>query len=181
MSRENWWLDYVEKEVDEMTRQEMKSLLRHSESDQELVKSLEGTKSLLKDSAKPLPDFDAILMNRLHDKIMARVAETVMQQPSRFQLKAHHRRWIQSSVTGIALMLTFLLSGPFVSNKSLNTQWDISRQMAEEAQEKPEDLASLMTYQSEHDFLVDVASQSLDHLTKEQFESFLKASEMKTR
>jgi hypothetical protein len=41
------------------------------------------------------------------------------------------------------------------------------------SQEKPDELSVMMGYQNEHDFFVDVATLSLDHLTQEQFEILL--------
>jgi hypothetical protein len=67
----------------------------------------------------------------------------------------------------------------YLTHESPNTQWDVSRQMAQHGQENPDELAQMMSYQSETDFFVDVASQSLDHLTKEQFETLFQPT--KTR
>ncbi len=179
MSRENWWLDYVEKEIDEATQAEMKALLRHSAVDQELVKSISETKALLKDHSELLPKIEKEELDFLHDKIMSGIETAVMKPPARVRLQAHHRRWVRSAFSGLAVLALMMSVGSWVSNKGRNTQWDVSQQMAAQAQQKPEDLSVLMTYQTEHDFFVDVASQSLDHLTKEQFESLLKVT--KTR
>lgn len=179
MSRENWWLDYVEKEIDEATQAEMKALLRHSPLDQEFVKSISETKMLLKEFAAPAPEVSARNLDFLHDKIMARIEDKAIQRPPRFLLQPRHHRWMKSGVTSFILLATTLMIGSFVSNPNQNTQGAVSKQMAAEAQQKPQDLGVLMTYQTEHDFFVDVASLSLDHLTKEQFESFLRMS--KTR
>jgi hypothetical protein len=179
MSRENWWLDFVEKDIDEATHSEMKMLLRHSPQDQELVKSISETKELVKEYSEPLPEIREKDLDLLHDKIMASLEETVMRPTPRVRLRAHHHRLLKSMATGLAVLMLMLSAGQLVSNKGLNTQTDVSEKMASAAQEKPEDLSVLMTYQTEHDFFVDVASQSLDHLTKEQFESFMKVT--KTR
>ncbi len=179
MSRESWWLDFVEGDIDESTRSEMKSLLRHSPSDQELVKSISDTKTLIKEHAQPLPEIREKDLDFLHDKIMASIEESAMRPTPRVRLMAHHHRLLKSMSTGLAVLLLMLSAGQLVSNRGQNTQADVSEKMASAAQEKPEDLSVLMTYQTEHDFFVDVASQSLDHLTKEQFESFLKVT--KTR
>jgi len=179
MSRENWWLDYVEGDIDDSTRSEMKSLLRQSPSDQELVKSISDTKMLLREHAASSPEISDSKLDFLHDKIMAGIEDVVVRPAPRYRLKAHHHRWLKSTTTGVGVLMAILLAGQFVSNKSHNTQGEVSQQMADAGQEKPQDLGVLMTYQTEHDFFVDVASQSLDHLTKEQFESFLKMT--KTR
>ncbi len=174
MSRENWWLDYVEGDIDEATRSEMKTLLRHSSAEQELVKSISDTKMLLKEHAKAVPEFSVKDLDFLHDKIMANIENKAIQKPPRHLLKAHHHRWAKTTLTGFAILLTTMLVSSFAAFDSKNTQSDVSQQMAMEAQQKPQDLSVLMTYQTEHDFFVDIASQSLDHLTKEQVESLLR-------
>jgi hypothetical protein len=177
MSRENWWLDFVEGDIDEATRAEMKTLLRHSPAEQEVVKSIQNTKAMLLEHdplAARLSTNDQL--DFLHDRIMAGIEDKVIKAPPRYRLRAHHHRWVKATAKGLAVLALILLTGPFVSNKSRNTQGDISKQMAEQGQMNPEDLSVLMAYQTADDFFVDVASQSLDHLNKEQLESFLKVT-----
>lgn len=176
MSRDEFWLDYVENEIDKQTRAEMKSLLKRSPKDQETVKELSDTKTLLKESevfeAEACEDF----FDDLHDRIMAGIEKTEVKEKPKLQLKREHKKALKAvSLSGFLLMAAFSMVQYF-SHKSLNTQWDISQQIAQHGQENPDELAQMMSYQNEHDFFVDVASLSLDHLTKEQFESLLKSS-----
>ncbi|MEZ0390737.1 MAG: hypothetical protein ACAH59_00880 [Pseudobdellovibrionaceae bacterium] len=180
MSRENWWLDFIEDEVDASTRADMKALLRASAKDQELVKSISDTKTLLKEGASEPLILESQLEN-LHDKIMAGIDKKEIKAPPKLRLRLNpeQRRAVKAGSLTLALVLVAVYFGHSLSNKGLNTEWDVSRQMATHGIENPDELAQLMTYQNETDFFVDVASQSLDHLTKEQFESLLKST--KTR
>lgn len=176
MSRENWWMDYIEGDIDESTCAEMKSLLRHSVKDQELVKAIVDTKALLRTHAPPVKTASKERLDFLHDKIMAGIEDAEIKPPPRYRLKAHHHRWVKVASKGLAVLALIASVEQIASSPSGNVQADVSRQMAQQVQDQPDDLAVLMSYQSEHDFYVDVASQSLDQLTKEQLESFLNAT-----
>ncbi len=110
---------------------------------------------------------------------MAGIDETEIKAAPRFQMRHQHRYWAKAAGVTTASLFTIFAILSYFSHKSLNTQWDVPTQMAEQAQENPDEMALVMTYQSEHDFFVDVASQSFDHLTKEQFDSLM--SPTKTR
>ena len=73
MSREQWWLDYIEGEVDEATHQQMRDLLRRSPADQSLVKSLADLKLLLQEHDEPPRPPSASRLRSLHDRIMTEV------------------------------------------------------------------------------------------------------------
>ena len=176
MSREEWWLDYVEGELDVETRAEMKALLKHSKKDQDLVKDISDTKDLLQQYEEAPPAMSEDFFDGLHDKIMAEIETKEIQAKPRFRLRNHHRRWLKTSSASLLSVLALVGAFRFLSTQSLNTQWDVSQQMVKGADNKLDDISQLVSYQSEHDFLVDVASLSLDHLTKEQFEAFMKST-----
>lgn len=175
MSREEWWLDYVEGELDPVTRAEMKALLRHSVKDQDLVKALSDTKHLLKESAGPLPEIPDAYLDSLHDRIMARVETAEIQKKPALELKREVKEGLKSAGTGLGMILMLLWASQWVSFEGLNPHWDLPSQMAIQGQQDPDQLNQMMGYQSESDFFVDVASHKLDHLTKEQFESLLES------
>ncbi len=87
MSREEWWLDYVECELDSGTMAEMKSLLKHSSRDRELVQSLSETKFLLQQFAVPPETMSEGRLRDLHDRIMGAVESTEVQgKPRKLKL-----------------------------------------------------------------------------------------------
>lgn len=173
MSREEWWFDFVEDEVDPDTRIQMRHLLKHSFKDQELVQSIADTKTMIQQT----DDLDSRLSEKglddLHDRIMASLETKEIKEEPKFRLRSEHQKLVKTltlsaAVLGVAITLVHV-----ISNKSLNTQWDVSQQMVINSQEKPDELSVMMGYQNEHDFFVDVATLSLDHLTQEQFEILL--------
>jgi hypothetical protein len=177
MSRDEWWLDYVEGELDPVTRAEMKSLLRSSQKDQDLVKALSDTKYLLQESGDPLPEFSNSYLDSLHDKIMCQVETLEMRKKPPLELTRETKEGLKTAGVGLGLVLLFLFASRWVTFEGFNPQWDLPFQMAIHGQKDPDQLAQLMSYQTESDFFVDVASHSLDHLTKEQFESLLQSGE----
>lgn len=179
MSRENWWLDYIEGEVDPATRVQMKALLKSSASDQDLVKSLSDTKGAVKESVRE-PSISEDQLDFLHDKIMSSIEETEIKPAAyRLRMSPEHRRFLRNTAMALAFLFSMGSGVLYISHKGPNTQWDVPHQIAYHAQENPDELAQLISYQSETDFFVDVASLSLDYLTKEQFESLFKPT--KTR
>lgn len=178
--RSAWWLDYVEGELDPSTRAEMKAILRHSKKDQEIVEALSETKQLLEKNEEELPVPGKDFFDQLESKIMAQVEKTEIAPAPLFQVRHQHRYWAKVAGVSTASLFMIFTIFSYLSHKSLNTQWDVPTQMAHQAQESPDEMALVMTYQSEHDFFVDVASQSFDHLTKEQFESLMETKRTNT-
>ena len=132
---------------------------------------------LVKDKKRSLPNLSDDYFADLEDKIMARIEKTEIKAPEnphylRVKKLLTHKRTTRGAA---AFFVAMLAVGAFSQLKGPNTQWEVSKQLAEQVQENSEDLSTLMTYQSEHDFFVDVASQSLDHLTKEQFEVLMES------
>ena len=179
MSRENWWLDYVEDELDASTRAEMRSLLRSSKKDQEIVQSLSDAKTILKENSKQLQQFSDDYLDHLHDQIMSQVAQTEIQKAPKFKIKAVHKKSAKAASASLLLFLCCFCLRSYLNGRSLDPHWDVTRQMVLQSESNPLELTQLMTYQNENDFFVDVASLSLDHLTKEQFETLMKTT--KTR
>lgn len=174
MSRDEWWLDYVEDELDAETRKEMKALLKHSRKDQDIVKSLSDTKSLIQETPENLPALSEEKMMNLHDKIMSGVGNTRIREKPKIRLRRIPKKILKSASLTLCLLVLGLLASRLGPNKGLNTQWEVPGQMAAHSHDDGNELGLVMSYQSEHDFFVDVASLSLDHLTNEQFESLVK-------
>lgn len=183
LGRNAWWLDYVEGEFDPATKAEMKAILRHSKKDQEIVAALSETKKLIQKTEEELPILSDDFFDHLHDQIMTKVDDADMLAAPSFQVRHYHRRWARLGVLGTFSVLALVSLVSYFAHQSLNLKWDVPTQIAKQVQDSPDDLALFMTYQNEHDFFVDVASQSFDHLTdrklKEQFENLIKST--KTR
>ncbi len=179
MSRESWWLDFVEGELDSSTRAEMRSILRHSKKDQEIVRSLSDTKMILKKNDAETAKFSDDYLEQLHNQIMAQVDRKEITAAPKLKMKSQHKRWAKGASASLLLLLVCFQVKNYLQHKNLNPHWEISRQMVLQAEENPLALTQLMTYQNESDFFVDVASLSLDHLTKEKFETLMKTT--KTR
>lgn len=183
LGRNAWWLDYVEGELDSGTKAEMKSILRYSKKDQAIVAALSETKKLLQASEEELPTLSDDFFDQLHNQIMTKVDKVEMIAAPKFQVRHYHRRWARLGTIGTFSILALIAFLTYFGQQSWNLSWDVPTQIAKQVQENPDDLALFMTYQSEHDFFVDVASQSFDHLSdrklKEQFEDLIKST--KTR
>jgi hypothetical protein len=132
---------------------------------------------LVKEKKRTLPNLSEDYFADLEDKIMAKIEKTEIKAPENPHLvKAKRLLTHKTTSRGAAAFFVAILAiGAFSQLKGPNTQWEVSQQFAEQVQENSDDLSRLMTYQSEHDFFVDVASQSLDHLTKEQFEVLMES------
>jgi anti-sigma factor RsiW len=177
MSRENWWLDYVEGELDVVTRAEMKALLKCSRADQEIVEALTSTKELLKDHEPParMPA-DDVFFEALHDKIMMSVEETVIQPAPRMakRMKKMMKRLVISSGGMAALAVLVLSVGALSDSAGQKAETAIQPEILQAAAQNPDESFQVLGVQSQDDFLVDVASSSFDDLSIQQLEGLLK-------
>jgi len=175
MSRESWWLDYVEGELDPATRAEMKALLRHSKADREVVEALSSTKELLKDHEPPATEpADDLFFDALHDKIMAAVEETIVKPAPGVagRLKKNKRLLVSSG--GVAAFAMLLASVCFLSTSSQETRLSSTNQILKAAMQSPDESLRVLGVQSQNDFFVDVAGTSFDDLNIMQLQGLLK-------
>lgn len=170
MSREMWWLDYVEEELEPAVKAQMKALLKQSKKDQEVVAQLEATKDLIEMAEPAGPHVGDDYLNALHDKIMAQVEMTDVKPKPRLRMKPKHKKWaVVSSVTMMMSMASLLLGSYFVSTHELKIQkFDVAHQIVEEGLENPDLLSSVMSYQNPDDFFVDVAHLKFEDLNIQQ-------------
>lgn len=70
MNREQWWIDYMEGELDDGTNVQMDQLLRSSKVDFDLVSSLNALKRLMKHHDEVL-DLEPARRERIYDQVMA--------------------------------------------------------------------------------------------------------------
>lgn len=174
MSRESWWLDYVEGELDPATRAEMKALLKYSKADQAVVEALSSTKELLKEHEPPASEpADDLFFDALHDKIMAAVEETVVRPAPRMGKKTAKRLLVSSG--GMAIFAVLALSVCFLSTSSQQTQPSANNVLLQAATQAPEEGLRLLGVQSQNDFFVDVAGTSFDDLNIKQLEGLMRS------
>ncbi len=122
----------------------------------------------------------------MHSKIMAQVEKTEIKTQSalakvwsnkvaRANLK--QKAYRSSIVLGLCLLSYY--SFPHLM-KMAHMPWTASAVVLADSEQDPLVITALSSYRRDHDFFVDVASASLDHLTKEQFARLMK-SNRKTR
>ncbi len=122
--------------------------------------------------------------DRLHDKIMAEVEKTdIAPTPvfiaSRNKLRAHWRGWLYPTggLMSLALMASLLVSQVSEVNRSMQRAGLVSdgqARIAAEAILTPENLSqTLISTQSEADFLMDVAQESFENLSVANFNKIM--------
>lgn len=171
----DWWLDYTEGELDVQERAEMKSLLKHSTADQEVVQALQETKGMVAAAMDEIPEISDDFMDSLHDKIMAKVEKKEIKAAPKLFKRSVHRKFAAGSAAAIML---FVLSLGLVQvnhyNKGLNTRApDVAEVLLKHALESPEAFAQFISYQDANDFFVDVASRGADDLSSDQFDQLM--------
>lgn len=183
MSRAAWWLDYIEKELDPAMRAQIRHWLKSSAEYKKLVDELQQTRDLIQSQdALGATQVDDDFFLQMESKIMKEVSKTEIKKITQSERmieslaqKARKNRKVVARTAGfLGFFLLALVSFKTLSGKGLNTQWDIHQQIALQIKIDPQDLGQVIGSESEHDFFVDVASQSLDHLTQEQFETLMK-------
>ena len=75
MSHPDWWVDYVEDEMDTKSKNLWRLWLKNSPKDQELLDSLTEVKHMLLQFQETSPQISEDQMSRLHDRIMAEVEQ----------------------------------------------------------------------------------------------------------
>ena len=128
----------------------------------------------------PLEGFD---FDALHNRIMAAVEKTEIAPVSIFDkpknlIKTQWKSWL---VTGSSLMMIFLalLQAPSFLHQSLDQSHTVQvvkneDDFSAESLKSPEDFShTLISYQSESDFFVDVAERTFHDLSKEQMREIM--------
>lgn len=122
--------------------------------------------------------------DRLHDKIMAEVDKTELAPPpvfmsSRNKLRDHWRGWLYPTggLMSLALMASLLVSQVSEVNRSMQRAGlasDGQARIAAEVILTPENLSqTLISTQSEADFLMDVAQESFENLSVANFNKIM--------
>jgi len=72
---ENWWLEYLEGELEPSLKEDLKILLKNSPADRNCLNQLERVKNLVKESDEEALPEDGRYYDDLHDRIMAAIEE----------------------------------------------------------------------------------------------------------
>ena len=141
------------------------------------VESLPGfaeTKEILQETeeivALDIPSAD--FFNRMHDKIMAGVAQTAIQPPAQKVWRRYHR-WLKGSVASLALVTVLVTSIELQNSSTRSSHEDLSLNDAVSQSLEVED--SILVYQSKDDFLVDLASENFDDQSQGRLQGLVEA------
>lgn len=144
--------------------------------------------SKIKQELKMQDDFELRLddayFDRLHDKIMKKVDETVMVPAPvlltpRNLLRSHWRGWLYPSggILSLFLLTSVLMTQVSKVNHSLERVGlfsDGHERIVQEALLSPEDLSqTLISTQSESDFFIDLAAESFENLSVAKFKQVM--------
>lgn len=118
-----------------------------------------------------MPEID---FDRLHAKIMHQVEKTEIKKPSAAAklwsdkaALAAIRQKVYCASAILSLIGVVYINAPRIA-KVVRAPWNASSLVVDEADKGTVEMLALSSYQHRHDFFVDVASASLDHLSKEQ-------------
>lgn len=134
--------------------------------------------------------FDDAYFDQLHDKIMVRVENLPIKKPTRLDrvkvyLRAHYRSWLYGTGVSISMLSLFLVAFQLVGQIKTTTLTMLDSRRGEEqiiAKMKAKDMVetqTLMGYQAESDFFVDVAALSNENLDIEQLKQAMGKNEAK--
>jgi hypothetical protein len=138
-------------------------------------------RSLKADPAVPEIPMDDAFYERLHDRIMAAVEHTEIEPRSlahilwdkpRRMIRGHWKAWVVSG-TSMLMVLVASVHTPAVLSKFLDESHTVQvvrneDQFIDETINSPEAFSdTLVSYQSEDDFFVDVAERSFHDLSQE--------------
>ena len=148
------------------------------------VNKMDKLRRALKNNDEIEIDLDEAFFNRLHDKIMAQVEETPMAAPASFgktrrMLRAHWRSWLYPAGGLMSVILVASLLSPLwlQLEKTLQRSGLLSdgeQRIASEAVLSLEDLSqTLIVSQSEADFFMDVANNSIENLSVDKLKKAL--------
>jgi hypothetical protein len=148
------------------------------------VSEMEKVRKVLKNQHDIELKLDDVFFDRLHDKIMAQVAETNIEPPmalakTRQMLRAHWRSWLGpvGGVMSVAFVAGLISPLWMQFEKSLQRSglWsDGEQRIAAEAVLSLDELPqTFIVSQSESDFFIDVANNSIKNLSVDKLKKAL--------
>ena len=154
--KKNWWM--------EIDRQ----------SDIDTLESLKETKELLVECDQSEVPEDDDFFDRLHDKIMAGVEKTEVQKDSR-PLWVKQKK-VFRAVASVAMIISVLLVG--LDTQQVPMTSDGTDQVLSDAVSRSPDIEqTILVYQNKDDFFVDLAQESLDHLSVDHLQGLVRSDD----
>ncbi len=134
--------------------------------------------------------FDDAYFDQLHDKIMTKIETIPIKKPTRLDkvkiyLRSHYRSWLYGSGMSIGMLSLLLVAIQFANQAQQTTLTMLDSRRGEDriiANMKVNDMIetqTLMGYQAESDFFVDVAALSNENLDIEQLKQAMGKNEVK--
>jgi hypothetical protein len=110
LNRDEWWIDLMERDMDDSLREDVTLLLTNSRGDRARMEELKSLRELIKDSDEvPLPE-DGTVYEDLHDRIMAAVDGKRPRKSARSLPRVSPRQLGFPTVFGTSTLM-FLLAG----------------------------------------------------------------------
>lgn len=178
VANEEKWIDYLEGELEPSLAEDLERILEGDEETKKLVDDYRGVKAFMEKTelVPEIPNEDEFFAG-LHDKIMAEVKDTVPQtsiQPGfgKKQL-SYFMAAIFVGVLSLSAIMNAIRPTPQANMDqvaSLNF-----KEMIKSA--KIEDLSTVqqtvLSHESEMDFMLDQSMEGMEELTKEEFEKLM--------
>jgi hypothetical protein len=182
------WLEHLEDELDPNLKEDLKLLLRNSNSDRLVLEELKSIRVLIKSSDEMNLPESGFYYEALHDKIMASIAEADDAKPvSRiFSIPARIRSMSRTTAGAAGLTLMMGLVAVFTIHgardnmiptqaHSVQSAADFERKLASFDPSEDESASdSMLSVESEGDFVVAAAVEKFKTMAPEQVDRMLK-------
>jgi hypothetical protein len=164
--KQEFWVDYIEKELDPSTQEDLDRLLTHSREDVRLVEDLKNLRSSVKkaDPAVKTTEFNQKLFN----SIMAETSEAVIEP--RWKLYILRPRIIASvAASFIAVLVGWMITGSISPNQRVVQTTQDNDWLMQASMNNPTALADIVNdYHSDEDFALDALSQQMGGLSDDE-------------
>ena len=175
-------IDYMEKDLDPNLQKDVELLLRHSAEDRVILNNLEKVKNNLKNMESKEDEFDEVFFKNMHDKIMKKVEQTEIQPAQNEKIKIpkwygetfkkYYWRGTMLATLGLSLSI---MSYQSISHFRQNIPQEISTIVQMSAQSPEAFSQSVIGYQTESDFFMDVVQENIEDLSQEKYNEIIKS------
>lgn len=162
---EPFWLDYLEGELEKELEEDAGLLLTHSEQNRKAVLGLQKTKDILKASDEDFLPEDGLFYQRLHDKIMEKVAQTKVEAPKKW-------KWSKAARLPSFLMMSGLFALALAVLSSYRSA--PSDAVLEASLKDPSALfATVLPEEMEGDFLFETVEKKMENMDRTEVEGLI--------
>ena len=169
--KDQWLIDYMENEMPERERREVRAHLNKNEEDRMELAGYQEIRDGLKKADRI--EFSEEFWDELESKIMFAVDEKVAQKAATSAgavaaARRGRKRIPVARVLGLTAILlsTILMSQAEQQNYQL-LRPDFAQAMATDLESSPDEVRYLLTHQNADDFFVDVAAKNFDPMERE--------------